>query len=82
MSQPAARPLWRRAMGPRLRAAGLALPLVAFVSVTFLGPMVNLLTKSFYDPEVADALPETMVRVARLGWPGNSVRRGLRGHRP
>ncbi|MDE2689554.1 MAG: ABC transporter permease [Acidobacteriota bacterium] len=71
VSQPPARPLWRRALGPRLRAAGLALPLVAFVTVTFLGPMLSLLTKSFYDPEVADALPETMA--ALRDWDGQGT---------
>ena len=68
---PAARPLWRRAFGPRLRAAGLALPLVAFVTVTFAGPMVSLLTKSFYDPEVANALPETMAALRE--WDGGGA---------
>ena len=71
MSRPPARPLWRRALGPRLRAASLALPLVAFVSVTFLGPMLSLLTKSFHDPEVADALPETMA--ALRDWDGQGT---------
>ncbi len=65
------RPHRRRALGPRLRAAGLALPLVAFVAVTFLGPMLSLLTKSFHDPEVADALPGTMA--ALRGWDGRGT---------
>ena len=68
---PAARPGWRRALTPRLRAAGLTLPLVAFVSVTFLGPMLSLLTKSVHDPEVADALPETMA--ALRAWDGEGA---------
>ena len=71
VSQPPARALWRRALGPRLRAVGLVLPLVAFVAVTFLGPMLSLLTKSFHDPEVADALPETMA--ALRGWDGQGT---------
>ncbi len=70
-STPAARPPWRRALGPRLRAVGLALPLVAFVTVTFVGPMVSLLAKSFYDPEVADALPETMAALRQ--WEGDGA---------
>ena len=68
---PAVRPRRRRAYGPRLRAAGLALPLVAFVAVTFVGPLVSLLTKSFHDPAVADALPATMT--ALRGWDGRAT---------
>ena len=44
----------------RLRAAGLALPLVAFVGVTFVAPLVSMLVRSVYDPVVADVLPETI----------------------
>ena len=44
----------------RLRAAGLALPLVAFVGVTFVAPLASMLVRSVHDPVVADALPETM----------------------
>ncbi len=66
-----ARPPRRRALGPRLRAAGLVLPLVAFVAVTFLGPMLSLLTKSFHDPDVANALPETMA--ALRDWDGRGT---------
>ncbi len=68
---PAAGPRWRRALGPRLRAAGLTLPLVAFVAVTFAGPMVSLLMKSFHDPEVADALPATMAALRQ--WNGDGA---------
>ena len=67
----AARPIWRRVLGPRLRAAGLALPLVAFVTVTFIGPMASLMMKSVYDPDVADALPETMA--ALRAWDGKGT---------
>ena len=58
-------------LGPRMRAAGLALPLVAFVTVTFIGPMASLVTKSVYDPDVADALPETMA--ALRAWDGQGT---------
>ena len=44
----------------RLRAAGLALPLVAFIGVTFLAPLWTMFARSVYDPVVADALPETL----------------------
>ncbi len=45
---------------PRLRAAGLALPLVAFIGVTFAVPLATMLVRSVYDPIVADALPDTL----------------------
>ena len=55
----------------RLRAAGLALPLVAFVGVAFVAPLASMLVRSVHDPVVADALPDT---VALLGdWDGMSV---------
>ena len=49
---------------PRLRAAGLVLPLVAFIAVTFVAPVATMLVRSVYDPVVADALPETLMRCA------------------
>ena len=55
----------------RLRAAGLALPLVAFVGVTFVAPLVSMLVRSVHDPVVADALPETMALLD--DWDGMSV---------
>ena len=62
---------WRRLLAPRWRAAALTLPLVAFVVVTFAGPLVSLLTKSFHEPEVADALPETMAALRQ--WDGEGT---------
>ena len=44
----------------QLRAGGLALPLVAFIFLSFVAPLGNLLTRSVYEPVVADALPETL----------------------
>ena len=44
----------------RLRAAALTLPLIAFIGVTFIAPLVSMLTRSVYDPSVADALPKTV----------------------
>ena len=43
----------------RLKAAGLAAPLVAFILVAFVFPLGNMLLESFYDPTVANAIPET-----------------------
>ena len=47
-------------IGPRLRAVGLILPLVAFIGLTFTAPLATMLTRSVYDPVVADALPDTL----------------------
>ena len=55
---------------PRLRAAGLALPLVAFIGVTFVVPLATMLLRSVYDPVVADALPETVALLRE--WDGQS----------
>ena len=43
---PAGRGPSRRA---RLRAAGLALPLVLFIGVTFVAPLATMLVRSVYD---------------------------------
>ena len=43
----------------RLRASGLALPLIGFLLVTFLIPIGSLIRLSFYDSTVADELPLT-----------------------
>ena len=57
--------------GARLRAAALALPLVAFIGVTFLAPLGAMLLRSVHSPDVADTLPET---VALLGdWDGGGL---------
>ena len=55
---------------PRLRAAGLALPLVAFIGVTFVVPLGTMLLRSVYDPVVADALPDTIALLRE--WDGGS----------
>ena len=45
---------------PRLRAAGLVLPLLVFIGVTFIAPLATMLVRSVYDPVVAGVLPETL----------------------
>ena len=55
----------------RLRAAGLALPLVAFIAVTFLAPLWTMFARSVYDPVVADALPETLALLEE--WDGRGL---------
>ena len=64
-SAPPARP------GTRWRAAGLTLPLLAFVGVTFLAPLGAMLARSVHDPTVADALPRTLAVLAR--WDGRGL---------
>ena len=49
-----------RNMKSRIRPIGLALPLVAFIVITFLIPLGNMVKESVYDAEVADALPSTL----------------------
>ena len=55
---------------PARRAAGLTLPLVAFIGVTFVVPLATMLVRSVYDPVVADALPDTLA--ALRDWDGQS----------
>ena len=55
----------------RLRAAALTLPLVAFVGVTFIAPLGSILVRSFHQPQVADALPQTLAQLS--GWDGTSL---------
>ena len=56
---------------PRLHAAVLVLPLVAFIGVTFVAPVGTMLVRSVYDPVVADALPETLAALS--DWDGQDA---------
>ncbi len=59
-----------------MRAAGLVLPLVAFIGVTFIAPVGTMLVRSVYDPVVADALPDTLAALSQWdgeGAPGEAV---------
>ena len=58
-------------LSPRLRAAALTLPLIAFIAIAFIAPLGTLLTRSVYDAEVADILPETMAALA--DWDGSET---------
>jgi len=53
------------------RAVGLTVPLIAFIAVTFIAPLGTLLTRSVYDAEVAEILPETMSVLAE--WDGSDA---------
>jgi putative spermidine/putrescine transport system permease protein len=55
----------------RLRAITLVMPLLLFLIVTFVVPIGSLLLKSFYDPELADLLPQT--RDAVKAWNGQDL---------
>ena len=58
----------------RTGAIMLALPLTAFILVTFIAPLGSMFTRSLYDPLVADIMPET---VAALGeWDGTGLPAG------
>ena len=60
----------------RWRSAGLALPLLLFIGAAFLAPLASMLTRSVYDPRVADALPQTLERLGEWdgsGLPGEAV---------
>jgi len=49
----------------------LTLPLLAFIAVTFAAPLGALLSKSAYQPEVANVLPRTLA--ALRGWRGDGL---------
>ena len=53
-------PIRTSSLRPRLRAAGLVLPLLAFIGLTFIAPLATMLARSVYDPVVADTIPETL----------------------
>ncbi len=62
----------------KIRAAGLVLPLLAFIGLTFIAPLATMLVRSVYDPVVADALPETLALLRQWdgeGTPGEAVYR-------
>ena len=62
-----ARPL----SNPRIRAVALTLPLGGFVLVTFVVPLALMLVRSVHEPQVADALPQTLALLE--GWDGSSA---------
>ena len=56
---------------PRLVALALVLPLLAFVTLSFVVPLATLLGKSAYQPEVSQVFPETMNVLAE--WDGEGL---------
>ncbi len=61
----------RAGLGQRVRAAGLAAPLIALIFVSFFVPILALLTRAVYDPTIADNLPRTAT--ALQGWDGQGL---------
>ena len=61
----------RAALGQRVRAAGLAAPLIVLIFVSFFVPILALLTRAVYDPTIADNLPRTAT--ALQGWDGQGL---------
>ena len=55
----------------RLRGLGLTLPLIAFLGVTFVAPLVAMFTRSIHEPLVAGALPQTLALLQE--WDGQSI---------
>ena len=55
----------------RTTAVLLTLPLTAFILVTFVAPLGSMFMRSFYDPLVADIMPETVAALAQ--WDGNGL---------
>jgi putative spermidine/putrescine transport system permease protein len=55
----------------RIRAVLLVVPLFLFLALTFVLPIATLLLKSVYDPELANAMPQT--RAAIAAWDGHDL---------
>lgn len=58
----------------------LLLPPVLFVLLFFVGPILLMLSRSVYDPEIVDALPRSVIAIGkwdRTGLPDATVKRAL-----
>jgi putative spermidine/putrescine transport system permease protein len=66
-----ARQLSRAERARKLKAALLAAPLLLFLLLTFIGPIGALLTRSFVDTELAEALPNVTREIKR--WDGREL---------
>jgi putative spermidine/putrescine transport system permease protein len=55
----------------RLRAMGLVLPLFLFILITFVAPIIILMTRAVENPEIADNLPRTIT--ALRDWDGTDL---------
>jgi len=63
--------LARAERAKKLNAALLTAPLFLFLLLTFLGPIGALLTKSFVDTDLAEALPRVTKQIKR--WDGRAL---------
>lgn len=55
----------------KVRAIALVLPLLLFILVTFAAPIVYFLTRTVYDPSIANNMPRTVAALA--AWDGKDV---------
>jgi putative spermidine/putrescine transport system permease protein len=55
----------------KIRAFVLVMPLLAFLSVTFLYPIAEMLWRSIHDPTISDLLPNTAVAIE--AWDGQDL---------
>ena len=63
--------MYLSAAAPRLGAFALVLPLLAFVTLSFIVPLGTLLSKSAYQPEVSQVFPQTMEALEE--WSGEGL---------
>ncbi len=71
----------RNAASPRLRAALLILPLLVFLGLFFLWPLVTVISQAVSDPAVSQVLPRTADAIGDWdgeGVPGEDVQAALR----
>ena len=60
----------------RVNAFLLAAPLLAFIAITFVAPLISMMSRGVYDPTVADIVPETVAALQawdRQGLPPEEV---------
>ena len=60
----------------RVNTLLLTAPLLAFIAVTFVAPIISMMTRGVYDPTVHDIMPETVAALStwdRQGLPPEEV---------
>lgn len=67
---PLKKKLQRTLFRSRARAFGLVFPLLAFIIIAFIVPIISLLTQAVYDDEYTRAMPQTSASLAE--WDGDS----------
>ena len=61
----------------KLMALALVLPLLLFLLVVFIFPIGQMMWRSVDNPQVVNALPQTLEGASGVGWRRTSRRRGL-----